>query len=100
MRWIEAKWSPDSRFLAAVDHYDGHMASVYVFGVKAGDAAQPRIALYYQTPGPPTYDVKWDLVGWRLERSEIILSRQVRHQETGRTTKERVVARLGSAPIR
>jgi hypothetical protein len=34
-RWTDAKWSPDSRFLAAVDHMDGHIADVYVFGVTA-----------------------------------------------------------------
>ena len=89
-----------SRFLAVVDHHDGHLASVCVFGVKATDAAQPRIALYYQTPGPPTYDVEWDLVNWRLQRSEIILTRQVRNQETGRTTHEKITGRIGSRPIR
>ena len=35
IRWIDAKWSPDSRFLAVVDHNDGHIADVYVFGVRA-----------------------------------------------------------------
>ena len=27
-RWIDAKWSPDSRFLAVIDHPDGHIADV------------------------------------------------------------------------
>ena len=27
-RWIDGKWSPDSRFLAVVDHPDGHIADV------------------------------------------------------------------------
>src|SRR6202023_2504061 len=37
MRWIDSKWSPNSRFLAVVDHSDGHIADVYVFGVRAAD---------------------------------------------------------------
>ena len=32
-RWIDAKWSPDSRFLAVIDHLDGHISDVYIFGV-------------------------------------------------------------------
>ena len=31
-RWIDAKWSHDSRFLA-IDHLDGHISDVYVFDV-------------------------------------------------------------------
>ena len=29
-RWLDARWSPDSRFLAIIDHLDGHIADVYV----------------------------------------------------------------------
>lgn len=32
-RWIDAKWSHDSRFLAVIDHLDGHISDVYVFDV-------------------------------------------------------------------
>jgi hypothetical protein len=37
-RWIDAKWSPDSRFLALIDHLDRHISDVYVFGVAAADS--------------------------------------------------------------
>src|SRR6266542_1279876 len=37
-RWIDAKWSSDSHFLAVIDHPDGHIADVYVFGVTAANA--------------------------------------------------------------
>ena len=37
-RWIDAKWSPDSRFLAVMDHLDGHISDVYIFAVAAVDA--------------------------------------------------------------
>ena len=47
-RWIDAKWSPDSRFLAIIDHLDGHIADVYVFGVGAADAA-PTLSITRQT---------------------------------------------------
>lgn len=42
-RWLEPKWSPDSRFLALIDHPDGHVSDVYVFGVTAPDAAAPNM---------------------------------------------------------
>ena len=32
-RWIDAKWSPDSQFLAIINHPDGHIADVYVLGI-------------------------------------------------------------------
>lgn len=74
MRWIEAKWSPDSRFLAVVDHNDGHIADVYVFRVRAADATPPQIALHYHTPNPGTYDGRWDVAGWRSSPREIVLT--------------------------
>src|SRR5882757_173412 len=50
-RWIDAKWSPDSHFLAVIDHLDGHMSDVYVFGVTAADADARLVAkLFYHTP--------------------------------------------------
>jgi hypothetical protein len=39
-RWIDAKWSPDSHFIAVIDHLDGHISDVYVFGLPVADAAQ------------------------------------------------------------
>jgi len=62
--WIDAKWSPDSHFLAVIDHSDGHIADVYVFGVTAADAAAPpSVTRFYRTPNPLTYDVSWDVAG-------------------------------------
>jgi hypothetical protein len=99
MRWIDAKWSPDSRFLAVVDHNDGHIADVYVFRVKAPGAAQPQITLHYHTPNPGTYDVSWDVISWRPNRREILLTKEVRDQTARWTTKERIVAPIGENPI-
>jgi hypothetical protein len=106
-RWIDAKWSPDSRFLAVIDHNDGHIADVYVFGVRASDAAQPQITLYYHTPNPGTYDVQWDVAGWRLKSRSVVLTKEVRDQEKEareRTrgfaiTRTRVVTHIGDAPL-
>jgi hypothetical protein len=53
-RWIDAKWSPDSRFLAVMDRLDGHISDVYVFGVAVTDA---RPTLLYHTPDLHRYDV-------------------------------------------
>ena len=32
-RWIDTKWSPNSQFLAVIDHLDCHISDVYVFDV-------------------------------------------------------------------
>src|SRR5436190_6491156 len=51
---------PDSQFLAVIDHPDGHISDVYVFGVAAANAAP---TLLYHTPYLYKYDVKWDVMG-------------------------------------
>ena len=96
-RWIDAKWSPDSRFLAVVDHFDGHISNVYVFGVATADA-EPR--LLYHTPGLGTYDVKWEVMSWDVARREIILRKQVKHKTPDKITHEKVTARIGSKPLK
>lgn len=100
MRWIDAKWSPDSRFLAVVDHNDGHIADVYVFGVRGAGAAQPQITLYHHTPKLRTYDVRWDVIGWRVARREVILSQEVRDQNARTTKKHQIVAHIGNQPLK
>jgi hypothetical protein len=96
-RWIDAKWSPDSQFLAVVDHLDGHISDVYVFGVSAADAGT---TLLYHTPGLHTYDVTWEVTGWDVQRREITLDKAVKHEMPGRITHEKVVARIGTKPLR
>ncbi len=96
-RWIDAKWSPDSRFLAVIDHLDGHIADVYVFGITAGNPAGPPIAtLFYHTPDLRTYDVQWDVVDWLLPARSIILKKNVHfgfRQET-------IVAHIGTTALK
>jgi hypothetical protein len=96
-RWIDAKWSPDSRFLAVIDHLDGHVSDVYVYGVAAAAAAP---ALLYHTPDLRTYDVKWEVVDWNVARREIILRKEVTRQMPGRITHEKVVAHIGTKPLK
>jgi hypothetical protein len=79
-RWIDAEWSPDSQFLSVIDHPDGHITDVYVFGVTAANADPPTVALLYGTPNPGTYDVQWDVVEWHAESREIVLKQEVRDQ--------------------
>jgi hypothetical protein len=96
-RWIDAKWSPDSRFLAVIDHLDGHIADVYVFGITAANPAGPPIAtLFYHTPELRTYDVQWDVVDWLLTARSIILKKNVHfgfRQET-------IVAHIGTTALK
>jgi len=46
-RWIDAKWSPNSQFLAVIDHLDPHISDVYAFAVAAADLTP---TLVYHTP--------------------------------------------------
>jgi hypothetical protein len=104
MRWLDAKWSPNSRFLAVVDHNDGHIADVYVFGVSGN---QPQITLYFHTPEPRTYDVQWNVVGWHLKTRSIVLKKEVRdqHKEAREhtpgyaITQSKIVAQIGDTPL-
>ena len=96
-RWIDAKWSPDSRFLAVIDHFDGHISDVYVFGIAATDEAP---TLLYHTPDLHTYDVKWEVTGWDVARREVILERSVKHEMPGRITHEKVIAQIGTQPLK
>jgi len=96
-RWIDAKWSPDSQFLAVVDHLDGHMSDVYVFAVAAADTAP---TLLYHTPDLQKYDVKWEVSGWGVAHREIVLDKEVKHESPGTITHERIVARIGTEPLK
>ena len=99
-RWIDAKWSPDSRFLAVIDHPDGHVTDVYIFGVSAADAtAAPSAMLLYHTPAPFTYDVKWELLAWHLKTREVVLKQEVRDQNAGTFVTHTVTATIGTKPL-
>jgi hypothetical protein len=100
-RWIDAKWSPDSYFLAVIDHPDGHIADVYIFGVTAATAAaSPTATLFYHTPNPLTYDVRWDVAGWHAEKREVILKQEIRDQNAGTHATHTVVAQIGAKPLK
>jgi hypothetical protein len=99
-RWIDAKWSPDSRFLAIINHPDGHIADVYIFGVTAANATSPSVTLLYHTPNSLTYDVRWDVVGWYAEKREVILKQEVREQNAGTHATHTVVAQIGAKPLK
>ena len=96
-RWLDARWSPDSRFLAIIDHLDGRIADVYVFGVSGRNPAGPPIAtLFYHTPELRTYNVQWDVVDWLADTRNIILKKNIRfgfRQET-------IVAHIGTTPLK
>ena len=92
-RWIDAKWSPESRFVAVIDHLDGHISDVYVFGVATADASP---TLFYHTPDLRSYDVKWEVTGWDESRREVVLDKEVKHKASGEITHEKIVARIGT----
>jgi hypothetical protein len=96
-RWIDAKWSPDSRFLAVIDHPDVHMSDVYVFSVRPADGMP---TLLYHTPDLHTYDVKWEITGWDVQRREVTLDKTVKQEMPSKITHEKVVAHIGMNPLR
>ena len=51
--------------------------------------------LFYHTPNPRTYDVKWDVLGWRLKTRSVILKKEVRFGVSRKT----VVARIGTTAL-
>jgi hypothetical protein len=94
---FDAKWSPDSQFVAVIDHLDGHISDVYVFAVGAAEAAP---MLLYHTPDLHAYDVKWEITGWDVQRHEVTLDKAVKHEMPGRITHEKVVAHIGTKPLK
>src|SRR4030095_1022486 len=96
-RWIDAKWSPDSRFLAVIDHLDGHISDVCVFGITAANPTGPPVAtLFYHTPELRTYNVQWDVVDWLLNTRSVILKKNIHfgfRQET-------MVADIGTTALK
>ena len=57
------------------------------------------MALLYHTPNVLTYDVQWDVVGWRTENHEVILKQEVRDQNSGTGATHTVVAKIGTEPL-
>jgi hypothetical protein len=96
-RWIDAKWSPNSNYLAVINHLDGHISDVYVFAVASSNAAP---TLLYHTPDLGKYDVKWEVMDWDVARREIILDNQEKHESLGRMTHEKVVAHIGTKALK
>ena len=96
-RWVDAKWSPDSQFVAVIDHLDGHISDVYVFGVKDAGAAP---TLLYHTPDLHTYNVQWEILGWDVARREVILDKVVKHEMPRGVIHDKVVAHIGTEPLK
>jgi hypothetical protein len=75
---------------------DAHIGDVSIFGVAAaGAAASPSVTLFYRTPNPLTYDVRWDVTGWHAEKPEVILKQEFRDQNAGTHATHTVVAKIG-----
>jgi hypothetical protein len=53
----------------------------------------------YHTPDLRTYDVQWEVTGWNVDRREIMLRKDAKHENRG-LTRESVVAHIGTEPLR
>ena len=81
-RWIAARWSPDSRFLTVIDHFDGHMADVYIYYVTPGATPSGVVHdLRYRSPDSGVYDTQWDVVRWNTKRATATVLRVTRRDE-------------------
>ena len=71
-----------------------------MFGVRAAKGIQPQITLYYHTPDPSTYDVRWDVLDWRLSKRSIILDKEVSDSNAKKPRYHRtIVAHIGETPL-
>src|SRR5437763_756216 len=61
-RYMDAQWSPDSRFLAVTNYTDPDISVVLVFGIR-GQRAVPDAQLFFISPDPGVWDTKWFVSG-------------------------------------
>lgn len=95
-RWLEARWSPDSRFLAVANHHDGHMCDVLVFGVShSGPVSPPTASLFACSSGGLTYDLQWKVAGWDLRHRNVLLTKTVKFS----VVRRYVPLRIGRVPL-
>lgn len=73
-RWVAVDWSPDGRFLAVTDHYDGHESKVLVFAVP--DVARKEFDLIFETPRDADKQVAWLVERWNSAKDQVVLRRK------------------------
>lgn len=98
-RWVETGWSPDSRWLFIIDHWDGHGASLHIFSVPppikgTKEWTVPKI---YATPWPTRYNCKWKFVKW--ESSKGFAAVHCDYKSDSQTKKESWISRDFEIPI-
>lgn len=96
-RWIDASWSPDSRFLAVIYGLDGHITDIYVYGLSLSSSNRVDATLYYHTPHLGTYDTKWTLDRW-VDNQTILLTKEVKTEFPGTITRTNILVRMDSQP--
>jgi len=72
-RWIEVNWSPDSKFLAVIDHYENKESAVLVFSIELKKEGIGWVLLF-QTPMETRVPVEWGVVKWNVDKREIVLT--------------------------
>jgi hypothetical protein len=92
-RWIDASWSPNSKYLVATYGLDGHITDIYIFGFTVDAHGAVKADLYYRTPNPETYDTQWTFRRWKSD-TEISLIREVRY------TPEVISGHISSTPLK
>ncbi len=84
-RWIDIHWSPDSRYVAATNHWDGHCSLVEIYSLEARtESIVPR--LRYTTTkdkeSTDTYGVKWDIVKWNPGKDSVVLFKSDENEQS------------------
>lgn len=92
IRSLGIAWSPNSRWLAVMDHYLASESAVLIF-----DCQQEGYPLVYQTPISKTEQDSWDVVGWDVDKKQVILERNRRFSSN---PPLKVAVKLKTSPIK
>ena len=72
--WMEVVWSPDSRFLAVMDHFASEQSAVLVFTVSFNSEKKSiSTALLFETPLKEKRKQEWEVKDWNLKRGQVLL---------------------------
>jgi hypothetical protein len=72
--WLEAIWSPDSKYLAVIDHYGPGQSAVLVFGIAIDDKTKViSTGLLFETPVKERRKQEWEMKGWDLKKGQVFL---------------------------
>ncbi|MBK1884302.1 hypothetical protein JIN85_17920 [Luteolibacter pohnpeiensis] len=86
-RWIELVRSPFHSIFAAIDHWDGHYATIHVFRIESNENEISPVEIY-KTPVDLNRIVKWSVKKWNTNEFTFTIIRKEELPDSGRTSRE------------